>query len=364
MEAFLLSIISATNNMKLTILAKNLSSLQLYKEASDVIKLKSLEHPDWKDEWEEPKDYSPEEIAPQGLPSGEIGSPESKINEILKDLHITIISGEKNEPLGSGAHGKVYRSIYNGKPSVAKIQVYSANSPRPYAHDVESWKKLMSIWDKVPDFVRKHIPEVLLAKDGSFYVDSLKYIDGPKVEYEYQIMVMEELRPISEKLKFSIEGNGWSRNKDSAWLWEEELENLYQKMLEKFTEKNFDPPTRGEIRKIILEDIKHGESINSRLTRMVDRKLGNPFKTHDPDKIEVYFELSDYISDLSNRFSRSIPRWKQKHDLPRYVPPDVQSFSTAIDWLRDNGMSAEDILGDNVMIDGSGTLKIADLGCL
>lgn len=350
--------------MKLTILAKKLSSLQLYKEASDVIRLKPLEHPDWKDEWEEPKDYSPEEIAPKGLPSGEVNSPESKTNEILADLHITIISGEGNEPLGSGSHGKVYRSIYNGKPSVTKIQVYKAVLPRQYAQDVSRWEKLMSIWDSVPDFVRKHIPEVFLAKEGEFIADEA----GGPVEYKYQIMVMEELRPISKKLKFSIEGDGWPGNKDSTWLWEEELENLYQEILEKFTDKDFDPPTRGEIRKIILEDIKHGKSIESELTKLINEKLGRPFLAYDeerdPDKIEVYFKLSDYIRDLSKRFSRSIPRWKQKHDLPRYVPPDVQSFSTAIDWLRDNGMNAGDILGDNVMIDSSGTLKIADLGCL
>lgn len=346
--------------MKLKILAKNLSSLQLHKEASDVIRLKPLEHPDWKDEWEEPKDYSPEEIAPRGLPSGEIGSTESKINEVLADLHITIISGEGSEPLGSGAHGKVYRAIYNGKPSVAKIQVYKSASPRPYGQDVRGWERLMSIWDKVPDFVRKHIPEVFLAKEGEFVVDEA----GQTVEYKYQIMVMEELRPISKKLKFSIEGDSWSGNKDSTWLWEEELESLYQEILEKFTEKGFDPPARGEIRKIILEEIKSGESINSKLTKFLDKKLDHPFTTHDPDKIEVYFKLSDYIRDLSKRFSRSIPRWKQKYDLPRYVPPDVQSFSTAIDWLRNNEMYAEDVVGDNVMIDSSGTLKLADLGCL
>jgi hypothetical protein len=348
--------------MKLKILAKKLSSLQLHKEASDVIKLKPLEHPDWKDEWEEPKDYSPEEIAPKGLYTGSVGTAVSNMNDVLANLNITIISGEEYEPLGSGAHGKVYHSIYNGKPSVAKIQFYPANLPIPFAHDVESWEKLMSIWDKVPDFVRKHIPEVFFAKEGEFTVTKL--VLNPPVQYKYQIMVMEELRPISKKIKFSIEGDGWPGNKDSAWLWEEELENLYLEILEKFTEKSFDPPTRGEIKNIILEEIKSGESISSKLTKFLHKKLDYPVTTHDPDKIEVYFKLSDYIRDLSKRFSRSIPRWKQKHDLPRYVPPDVQSFSTAIDWLRDNGMSAGDILGDNVMIDRSGTLKIADIGCL
>ena len=351
--------------MKLTILAKKLSSLQLYKEASDVIRLKPLEHPDWKDEWEEPMDYSPEEIAPKGLYTGFVGTPESNMNDILADLNITIVSGEEYEPLGSGAHGKVYHSIYNGKPSVAKIQFYLANSPRPFANDVENLKKLMSIWDKVPDFVRKHIPEVFFAKEGEFTVTRQgKLVLNSPVQYKYQIIVMEKLRPISKKLQFSIEGDSWLGNKDSTWLWEEELENIYLEILEKFTEKSLDPPTRGEIRKIILEEIKSGESINSKLTKFLDKKLDHPFTTHDPDKVEVYFKLSDYIYDLSKRFSRSIPRWKQKHDLPRYVPPDVQSFSTAIDWLRDNGMNAGDILGDNVMIDGSGTLKIADLGCL
>jgi serine/threonine protein kinase len=382
---------------KIIKLASLLRAYHLYSEASDVLSLRSAEHPDWKDEWEEPKDYSPEDVMPTALsPRFEKydGSVESKMNKILSDLGITISFGETGSPLGEGAHGSVYRCIYSGKPSVVKVQIYRADDEygRIYGKDVESIEKIMNIWDTVPDFVKKHIPNVFLAKKGSFFVDdyALKMyerdylgiisfntnIDKAKQggeennKFNYQITVMEELQVLPKKLQFSIEGSNWQDNPESAWLWEEELDNFYPRIWNEFEKRRFQAPSRAEFSAAIKKGVIPGKNILSNIKEVINKKINEYYAETASEGRMFYFELSDIISDLSKSFTKSIPRWGSDEDgspiqtSQNYIPRDVSSLWEAIKWLRENGFRANDITPENIMIDQSGVLKIADLGCL
>lgn len=347
-------------------------------EAAEVLKLKPVEHPDWKDEWEEPSDYSPAEVAPSGIIFSEVDSVESRMNDILKNLGITIITDESNDPIGRGGHGDVYRCIYNGKPAVTKIQFYRKEDYRPYGQDVDNWNKLMSLWETVPDFVKKHIPQVFFATKGNFKVNPRGYYlylknmwgnppydpnDNSEHEFEYQIMVMEELRPLPGRLGYSVEGG----SSDTPWLWEEELDNFYQKIWAEFLKFRATPPDRGDFSRIISStpnDSRNYVPMVQKIKNVVIDKIKSQFSTFDPEGQQLLNSIELMLKDLSYSFQKSIPRWGDDPPPSNYIPRDVQGLWKAIDWLRNNGMKADDITSDNVMIDSSGTLKIADLGSL
>jgi serine/threonine protein kinase len=380
----------------LTKLAKALSFYHFHREAAEVLNLKPVEHPDWKDEWEEPREISPEEVVPNGLGSSYEGSVQAKINGILRGLGITIMSDANGNPLGSGGHGAVYRCIYKGKSGVSKIQFYPADETREYGEDVKRWEKMLSIWDAAPDFVKKHLPNVLLATEGTFDVNTYgfnlykrdyrygsfnfdKSTEG-SFPFKYQIMVMEELKPIPRKLEFSIEGSQWQGNPESTWLWEEELENFYPEIWNEFQKKNIAPPTKLEILKIIKTKLGAGETVANNLNKFLRSKIKEYFSDFDNEGMKFYFTLHDIVQGVSRKFLSSIPRWKDEEDKDKkkddkkteqklnpetnYIPKDVESLWEAIKWLRENGMAADDIIKENIMIDSSGTLKIADLGGL
>jgi serine/threonine protein kinase len=372
--------------LKLAILLKRSG---FHKESSDAIGLSSVEHPDWKDEWEEPKDYSPEDIAPNGLMSSDEGSAEKKMNDILSGLGITVITGESGRPLGSGAHGTVYRCIYRGKPCVVKLQYYPAYETMEYGQDVPRFNKLMGMWDSVPEFVRKHIPHVYLAEEGSFALKTYGYklyqsehtlgtrdierfrvgdLDFP---FKYQIIVMEELKKLPRKLQYSIEGSGKFDEKETGWIWEEELDNFYPKIWSELVKHNIIPPSRGELSKII-ESVSNTdigkryyiEPISIRIKGLIINKIQERFSSLNQENIDLYNKLASIIDDFSASIFTSIPRWNGNGQGQNYIPKDVEPFWNAIRWLRENGMDAGDIKGDNIMVDSSGVLKIADLGCL
>jgi len=373
---------------KITKLASILRKYSLYREASDVLSLQSAQHPDWKDEWEEPKDYHIEDIAPNGLMSSDETSAEKKMNDILSGLGITVITGESGRPLGSGAHGTVYRCIYRGKPCVVKLQYYPAYETMEYGQDVPRFNKLMGMWDSVPEFVRKHIPLVYLAEEGSFILKTYGYklyqsehtlgtrdierfragdLDFP---FKYQIIVMEELMKLPRKLETSISGSSKAISEtDIAWIWAEEMDNLYPKIWSEFQKYNTEPPSRGEMSNVIkyFEDydytIDRSRIVNFLNNLMLD-KIDLNASLSQKDAADLSKSVTSIISDFSVSIFTAIPRWNGNEQSENYIPKDVEEFWSAIKWLRENGMDAGDIKGDNIMVDSSGVLKIADLGCL
>lgn len=374
---------------KITKLASILRKYSLYREASDVLSLQSAEHPDWKDEWEESKDYSPSEVVPNGLRSSYEDSAEKKMNDIMRGLGVTLLTNESGRPLGSGAHGDVYRCIYNGKPCVVKVQYYPAHEIREYGQDVARFNKLMGMWNSLPEFVRRHIPHVYLAKEGSFILKTYGYKlyqkehilgatdierfrnEDPNFPFKYQIVVMEELRKLSKRLEASIEGCGIFNDNEKVWLWEEELDNLYPKIWSELTRHDITPPSRGDISKIIKSAANNTSPnsifdmpISSQIKELILDKIEEKFPSFNEERQSIYVKLSSIIDNFSFSLSSSIPRWPSEQVVDCYIPRDVEHFWNAVKWLRENGMEAGDIKPDNIMIDYSGVLKIADLGCL
>lgn len=358
-------------------------------EASRVISLASEENMDWKDEWEGPKDYSPEDIAPNGLSSSDELSAEKKMNGILNGLGITIITNESGGPLGFGAHGRVYRCIYRGMPCVVKLQYYPAYDTMEYGQDVPRFNKLMGMWDSVPEFVRKHIPRVYLAEEGSFTLKTYGYslyqkehtLGITNIErfrggdtnfpFKYQIILMEELRLLPSGLVSSISGRIAAKSeRDVVWIWMDELDNLYPKIWSEFLKYKTEPPSRGEMSSVIkyFETYDYKNDYSSRISLFLNDlmldKINLNTSLSKKDTADLSKGVTSIISDFSASIFTTIPRWNSEDKSENYIPRGVEEFWNAIKWLRENGMDAGDIKGDNVMVDSSGVLKIADLGCL
>jgi hypothetical protein len=348
---------------KLIKLARFLKAHSLFKEASGVLDLRPVEHPDWRDEWEEPRDYSAEGVMPPAtLKTNYEEEASQEMLGILKDLGVTIAS----DSLGSGAHGTTYRCIYKEKPAVAKIEFYPSIERREFSEDVKRWEKLMGIWDTVPEFVRQHIPKVFLAKEGRFFVDG----EARSLYFKYQIIVLEELRPLPKKLRHSIEGAGWkAKEEDKSWLWEKELDNLYPEIWELFLKNEAQPPSRGDFSKVILSDASRNNlSIPESIRKIILDKAKETYPESDERVARIIKDANHIILKYQMAFMNSIPRWSTS-DIPEinrqsYVPDDVKSLENAINWLRNNGMEAGDIIASNIMVDSNGVLKISDLGRL
>ena len=348
---------------KLIFLVKALGKINLRKEASEVLKLSPVEHPDWaqwsKEEAEGLLSSSvPELSGLEKLRESDPHSPEVVIDNKLKEYGITIIpKSGGNEYLGSGGHGKVYDCVFGGKPAVAKIQINEGRYPRPYGRDVLNWNKLQEKMSTFPEWVKKYLPEVLFAKE-----DVVKIL-GPfgDEDHNFQVMVMEKLRPLPKEISLSMNGGS-----NLLWKWEDAFEGIYSEVSKAMLDAGLESPDEQSFFDSLVSPSGKGTNLGP-LGRMT-RYLFDIIRASDLE-IEERSALTDKVLaplfEESKKIGRPIPRFSSYgYDDIWKAPRDLEGLWKAIVWLRSNGVPAGDIVSENIMIDSSGQMKIADLGAM
>ena len=335
--------------------------LGLHKEASNTLRLSPVEHPDWaqwsKEEAEGLLSSSvPELTGVKKRRESDPYSPDVIIDNKLKEYGITIIpKSGGNEYLGSGAHGKVYDCVFKGKPAVAKVQISEGREPKPYGRDVSNWNKLQEMISTFPEWVKKYFPEVLFAKE-----DIVKIL-GPFgfEDHNFQVMVMEKLRSLPKEISLSMGGKT-----DLTWKWEDAFERIYLEISKAMTDAGLDAPDKESLFNSLVSP-PEGPISHAPLERMT-KHLFNIIRKSDLD-IEESLPLMDKVSEIlfkeNKKIKIPIPRFSSYDDIWE-APRDLEGLWKAITWLRSNGVPTGDIVPENIMIDSSGQMKIADLGAL
>lgn len=343
---------------KLKRLASTLYRNNLRSEASEVLRLSPVEHPDWSS-WSKEEEESllssvvPKTTAVSRLEENDPLSPDVVIDKRLRELGVTIIpSSGSLDWIGAGKHGKVYNCAYNGKSAVAKIQAYPVGMAVPYGQDVSNWQRLMSVWDTIPNWVQKYFPKVLLSHQ------EVIQIQGPfgMEDYSLQVMIMERLFTLPKELTSVLFGSS-----NDPTRWSEALDELYPSLANIMESNGLPIPSKRAIAESFRDPAQKG-SLVGRITRPfydIIRSSRLPFERIGP----LMDQISGPVYGMSKKMSIPIPAfsaWIQDWEAPE----DVAELWKAISWLRRNGIPTGDISYGNVMIDSSGQIKISDLGSL
>lgn len=140
------------------------------------------------------------------LDYNEVDLPTDLVKKLFDQHEIKLVSATgKSQLIGYGSFGAVFRVVYKGKPGVAKLIInelkkinegYLGRNDR----EAENWKKIQDNLDKFPTKLRKHLPIIYDIIDGK--IDAyLEHQDIGFNQLNYQIIIMEELFPLSKYLK-------------------------------------------------------------------------------------------------------------------------------------------------------------------
>lgn len=307
----------------------------------------------------------------------EIYDTEDSYREFLLSLGIIPLqlSSKDSSILGFGASAVAMKVLYKGKELVAKL---SENR-----NDIESLSYIISLKNKLPSNLKKHIPEVYLIRYSEKY-------DEPN------LAIMEELYPINNHVKNII--------------FAEYPKDKWKITLEKFKDKNFirqlvakflSFPTSSNISNIFKSKIKDGVNL---LTEFFFKyQYPENFRNFDylnfsrscKDILEFLFiednldedlmqEISIHLDLIKNEiyeFWKKIILHYEQWTFNSIFPgspnlelneirvqfarqfPEAESIIKLLTYLKDSfGVSWEDLHESNIMQRKNGDLVISDFG--
>lgn len=306
---------------------------------------------------------------------------------ISKEGLQTVAANGRSPVLGQGGFGLVVNLIYNGKPAAAKIGIDA-----DLDNELENWKTIQSSLDKFTPEQRKHIPNIYAILEGEVVRDGNKYFDD--IVYNYYVIVMEKLKPLSAQLTHIITGiatqTKQSMNlllKDEEYLYEVS-KDLIKKLSERFADSSKQKSPSQEISEAILtispKDIlqlilKYLRASNpnkyvanasfnvlyTELTYFIIDKV-KPLVNDIENKTQSInfniktilggsIEVSSGFPSRYNEFSAEQIRWKHI--------PEVKNYFELLQTLsKDFNMAWDDVVTKNIMQGDDGNLKLIDIG--
>ena len=351
----------------------------LLKEAMEVKELEKYEEP-WHEEaakefGEEP--ISEEEYLKNILPdykfeSRKLNTSWEDLDKILeKENFIPASSAEKHIHAGSGAFGDVIRGIYNGKSAVAKVIItYSGE----FDKELKNWRNIIEASKKLPSKLKKHIPEIYHLNKG-YIVDEQNY------PTKYEIIVMEELFPISSNVSEIILRNLNSLRDKAKNLWKDE-DFIYEMSdsIKELLDSDFDnyklsirdifkilinariSPQNNFLSLSVFSNSLSKEIINFIKSKLTEDELKDSYINMDLMEIEAAIEKL-----INYSFSKAVWPYKfedyqkEKPLVYKYIPEISGIFKLLLE-LADREIKWADLHDKNLMQDSQGTLKIIDVG--
>lgn len=352
--------------MKRLIILSGLLNLRgLNKEAADVMKIPTGEMSD-EDIAEAEKEFGADPIEEEEYLSKVSPVPDSNILatkevnaiNLLKSKGIVPVVAGDTDIIGKGSFGKVIRVVYKGKPAVAKI-AFEINDRRATElnKDVENWKKILALKDQMPEDLRKHLPEVYLLEEDS--VKMGRYFGD--ITENYQLIVMEELYPLSRGLK-GIMNKG--RHSVSS------MGNVLEDFISEFNEfiyheYNLPSISSARLMKLVSEDAWSSTVTATDIGRVLIEHLVKIYPTINNRQFEdikrQIFYLLDNDDNLSDMGRMSFP---VSGNMQGTFKP-TEEFSglyAMLLWLREHGVTWFDVKPANVMLGRDGNIKIVDVG--
>jgi serine/threonine protein kinase len=285
----------------------------------------------------------------------------------VKEGFKPVSAGGKSSYIGRGSFGRVYRGIYKGQPVVAKIVLvedFVEKFINDFGFEAPKWHKLMSIKDKISPNLRKHIPQVFLSK-----VDSISPTnDGVDKHYQYEIIVMEELKPLNKHLG-EIIGNYKSEESFNLALKDEDFLYDLAKMISRDLDSwfYFEDLTPEEIFKVLysMRDINsysHNDIINNIANYVVNEY------DMSSELIKVKRVLNTSLIKVFV-VKEGFPGQKNYNDpnSTEYNPlfgnlPETKQLLSFLEEMSSLGISWADVKENNLMMGNDGNIKIIDMG--
>ncbi len=301
-------------------------------------------------------------------PSGVVYSDPARTQtyeSILKKEKFTPISGSRKVPyLSAGAYGVVFRGIYQGQPAVAKIIVGNQGD-----QEIKVWEKILESKDKLSPEFQKHIPQIYALLEGEI---KDKYAD----QLRYQMVVMEELKPLNSQISSVVKSKENSNKKEviksilknEEYLWQAALD-LSKEANEFFQKEILEP---GTVLKFLLE-YQYQEEEDDDIPNL--EPLIEKIFQYYQDKFQIQgreaSQLKDLISDYITNYISIYPIYSQFPTSEKNLYgdvyfenlPETQSLLATLKMLSENfGISWKDLHSKNMMLGQDGNLKFIDVG--
>lgn len=348
---------------KIIKLARALYKINLIKEASDALKLSPAEHPDWQLWSQEEEKKMLAEVPTESRHHILTGAMKKKLN----DFGITIL-----ESISSGSLGTVFSGIYNGMPVVVKITKGSGGTFSIFNNDVENWNKISEYIKSAPDYVKVLFPNIFFAHKGTISDE-----DGSNIPF--QILVIEHLykapKIISDTFRGAIDPETKLKVRgEPSYMAEEYISKEYPKIKMEADRLGLSfPVERSVMEYSTSKDFSRGRlTLKEYLMDFIPEEDAEGLTDMDDEYSEKYDRLMELIYFMCYHISR---------DLGAPIPSNggsmisnnekewqpyggLQNFWKGIAKLRDDGIPVSDLHEGNIMMDRSGSLKVADLGGL
>lgn len=271
------------------------------------------------------------------------------------DLKLIPSSHSEKGLIGAGAFGEVFEVLYKGKRAALKLSLDGEG-------DAQAYNDLLKIQEKIPNFVRRSLPNIYVQK--SFDIE-----DYGKT----YATLMEFLNPPSR----SVLKAGWltrpHKNPDvhySARQAYEKFMNEYfvniinQHLNKKEADKILNSPEmkaflKDQYTKITdpdsdIEDIELGD-----LYDIFKKYVGQDFAT----------EITDMIDERWKENRPKITKFPEgsydDDEIPKnFEDPRIKHLYLSLRWLYKNGFleSWGDVHEENVLMRSNGDLVVADIG--
>lgn len=365
--------------MLLLKLADWLKKYNFIQEAQDVEDLSTEEPKEYAESWHEEAvqefggaPISEDDYLEENFDSNNVGFLES---QALKQNNFhPIETAQGGTYLNSGYFGSVFRGVYQGRPAVAKLILEKSGLNldemkfiKGLGKEVDRWNKVKEFRDHLPDVVRKHLPEVYHTNTGLIQSENGR-------SFEYEIIVMEELRNLPKQAKMIIDAYGKEYNENLNKLLKDE--DFIYKMAELITKNIKSIPELQEISELQSLDPVDIFSIIYDIGMIVynsNMVIINAIAEFLEKKYQLLPKQTVFIRQSVNKsifktFSgERFYRNKSEHDK-NYNPaweftPETQSLLNALKVLsRDFNLHWADMKSNNLMMGNDGTIKIIDLG--
>jgi hypothetical protein len=379
------------------------------KEAQE---LEEIDIEEWKEPWHEEaakefgadpiteEEYYSKEISPQKLDATryDVSVPEVVYLKIMEKEKFQPSSAGGKSLLGVGVMGKVFRGIFNSQPVAAKIIIEGTyDSDTFQENEYENWKIILEAKQKMPEKLKKHIPNIYHMNSGTININEFKEEEISKLDrmYEvdssvpisYSIIIMEELNKLSERMRELFRGYGQESERQKMRLLKDDdylftvSKNIKNALEERF---NYLSVNENDIFKILYDNLKSDapdvrDPKWNEVTSNVSKLIYNLIEKQSERASDSSYDIERIVAGTLRSAIRprmGVPReWRHYdktdpegvgehigHSALRSMPETENLMETLETLAVDFNLGWKDFHANNVLMGNDGNFKIIDVG--
>jgi len=281
--------------------------------------------------------------------------------------------------LGGGAFGNVFSGVYQGKQAAAKVIMKIDDRAIDDDDEVNNWKKIYQGSANFPPDLKKHIPIIYKANKGHYEGKEYDVFFDSKprdVSYDYEIIIMEQLYPLSHELREAIRGSNLEGMRKIIND-EEYLYKVAQSVSDSLKQINIEVSPQ-KIHKIILDfgPVDFEYQTAKKLAQTIYHKIdkfswnANEYTIYNAIYMSLKPNLEPYLynrpKDWNFAYQRdldgSLERRQRYSHYWESAPETTKYMETLTKILTDLNIGWNDVHNNNILMGADGNLKIVDVG--